>query len=217
MQAHLSSRLQARRAQQQQQQRVPQDLSLRSSHLAPRKFSRQSGVAPGAVTLQQGARASGVRVGHGAETGYAPMASTMSGALPSNASSDDFKKTIHELQSQLDSLRQSKGQEETQSLSDPNDNDQNGVPSAVEYDEYSQEIEFLRKEMEGGTQEMTALRQDIENGKRVMERLGKDTESLKKMVNESLESLRDQLSVLMNTCPFPGEADPFAYPPLPSV
>ncbi|KAJ3497345.1 hypothetical protein NLG97_g1977 [Lecanicillium saksenae] len=218
MQAHLNSRLQARRAQQQQQQqRVPQDLSLRSSHLAPRKFSRQSGVAPGAVALQQGVRASGVRVGHGTETGHAPMADTMSGALPSNASSDNFMKTIHELQSQIDSLRQSKGQEETLSLSDPNSNDQNGASSAVEYDEHIQEIEFLRKEVEDGTQEMTALRQDVENGKRVMERLGKDTESLKKMVNESLGSLRDQLSVLMNTCPFPGEADPFAYPPLPSV
>lgn len=85
------------------------------------------------------------------------------------------------MQSQIDSLRHNKSQEETQSLSDPNYNDQNGAPSAMEYDEHIQEIEFLRKEVEGGTQEMTALRQDVENGKRVMERLGKDTESLKKM------------------------------------
>ncbi|TQV90130.1 hypothetical protein IF1G_11208 [Cordyceps javanica] len=192
MQAHLNSRLQARRAQQ-QQQRVPQDLSLRSSHLAPRKFSRQSGVAPGAVVLQQGVRASGVRVGHGTETGHAPWV--------------HFHGRYYErLQSQIDSLRQSKGQEETQSLYDPNYNGQNGAPSAVEYNEHSQEIELLRKEVEDGTQEMTALRQDVENGKRVMER-----------VNESLGSLRGQLSVLLNTCPFPGEADPFAYPPLPNV
>ena len=96
----------------------------------------------------------------------------------------------------------------------------------------AQEIEYFRKELENCKKEVEATQQELWSVKRAMKQLEEANSSLKKMyviikkrmavanlnfrTTESLESLRDQLSLLLNACPLP-EDDPFAYPPLPST
>ncbi|KAJ2969356.1 hypothetical protein NQ176_g8706 [Zarea fungicola] len=211
----------------QQQLHGPQNLWLRSSKPALGNMSRYgssstplyqaTGAAPAAATLQAGARASTFQTGHGTETSHVPMTDAMmSGTPPSEASPEDLMSTMNRLKHMIERMRQGKVQEEGQQLSDPHSASQNGAPTATGYDNQSHAMEYLRKEMEGYRKEVTAVKQELESFRSVVEQLQGDSDSLTKITTESLENLRDQLSLLVNSCPLP-EEDPFAYPPLPSA
>ena len=132
----------------------------------------------------------------------------------------------------MERMRQEKDQEEDQPLSYLPSASQVGASAAVEYDNPSQEMDFFRKELENSKKEVVATQQELVSVKRAMKQLEEANNNLKKMyvimqkriavanlnfrTTESLESLRDQLSLLLNACPLP-EDDPFAYPPLPST
>ncbi|KAM3522460.1 hypothetical protein MY4038_008607 [Beauveria bassiana] len=224
MQARQSNGLQSRRTQ--PQQRGAQNLWLRSSKPALGNGARYgpphtqlyqaSGGAPGAAALQEGARTTNFRVGHGSGTGPLPMADAMmSAAPPSDASPEDLMNTMNQLKCMIERMRE-KGPEESQTLSYLPSVSQDGASAAAGYEDHSQEIEYLRKETENRKKEVEAVQQELESVKRVTKQLEEANNSLEKMTTESLESLRDQLSLLLNTCPLPGD-DPFAYPPLPSA
>ncbi|KAM3496776.1 hypothetical protein MY10362_009853 [Beauveria mimosiformis] len=137
----------------------------------------------------------------------------MSAAPPSDTSPEDVINTVNQ-------MRQEKGPEEGQPLSYMPSVNQDGVSTAAGYENHSQEIfyllEYLRKETENHKKEVEALQEELDSVKRVTKQLKDADNSLKKTTTESLESVQDQLSLLLNTCPVP-EDDPFAYPPLPSA
>ncbi|KAJ4146900.1 hypothetical protein LMH87_001459 [Akanthomyces muscarius] len=224
MQARQSNGLQSRRNQ--LQQRGAQNFWLRSAKPAPGNAPRYgpphtqlyqaSGAAPGAAALQEGARPTGFQDGHGAGTGFLPMADTMmSAAPPSDASPENVMSTLNQLKSMMERMRQEKGPEEDQPFSYLPSASQGGDSAAVEYDNPSQEMDYFRKELENCKKEVAATQQELGSVKRAMKQLEEANNNLKKKTTESLESLRDQLSLLLNACPLP-EDDPFAYPPLPS-
>ncbi|KAJ2972648.1 hypothetical protein NQ176_g7038 [Zarea fungicola] len=225
MQARQHNNPQPRRAQ--QQQRAAQNLWLKSLKPAVGNASRYgaphaqlyqaSGVAPGAASLQEGGRYSGFQMGHGTGTGHLPMADAMmSGTPPSDTSPEDLMNTMNQLKYMIERMRQEKGQEDGQPLSDLHSASHNGAPTAARYDNQNREIEHLRKEIESCKKEMTAVQHELKSVRGVTKQLEEADDSLKRMTTESLESLRDQLSMLLNTCPLP-EDDPFAYPPLSSA
>lgn len=131
----------------------------------------------------------------------------------------------------MERMRQEKDLEEDQPLSYLPSASQGGASAAVEYDNPSQEMDYFRKELENCKKEVAATQQELGSVKRAMKQLEEANNNLKKKyvimhrrsvvanlksrTTESLESLRDQLSLLLNACPLP-EDDPFAYPPLPS-
>ncbi|KAM3519858.1 hypothetical protein MY4038_009647 [Beauveria bassiana] len=221
MQARQSNGLQSRRAQ--PQQHGTQNLWLRSKP-APGNGARYglpqlyqaSGDAPDAAALQEDTREAGFRVGHGAGTGPLPMADAMmSAAPPSDASPEDLMNTMNQLKCMIERMRE-KGPEEGPPLSYLPSMRQDGASASAGYDNHGQEIEYLRKEAETRKKELKAMQQGLESIKNVTKQLEEAYNSLKKMVNESLQGLQGQLSVLINTCPLQ-EDDPFAYPPLPSA
>ncbi|KAJ2981969.1 hypothetical protein NQ176_g1697 [Zarea fungicola] len=164
-----------------------------------------------------GARASTFQTGHGTGTSHVPINdSMMSGTPPSEASPEDLMNTMNQLKHMIERMRQGKGHEEGQPLSDLHSASQNGAPTATMYDNQSHEMEYLRNEMESFRKQVTAVKQEVESVRSVVKQLQGDNDSMTKMTTESLESLRDQLSLLVNSCPLP-EEDPFAYPPLPSA
>ncbi|KAM3560568.1 hypothetical protein ARSEF4850_003611 [Beauveria asiatica] len=226
MQPRQSNALQSRRTQPtQSQQRGPHHFWPRSKpalgnggpygppHTQP---YQASGDEPAAAALQQGARTSNFRVGHGAGAGPLPMADAVLGAAPpSEASPEDMMNTMNQLKCMIERMRE-KRPEEGQSLSYLPSECQDGASADARYEDHSQEIEHLRTEVENRKKEVDTVRQQLESVKRDLRQLEEANTHLQKMTTESLESLRDQLSLLLNTFPPPGD-DPFAYPPLPSA
>lgn len=58
-----------------------------------------------------------------------------------------------------------KGQEESQTLSYLPSVSQDGASAAAEYEDHSQEIDYLRKETENRKKEVEAVQQDLESAK----------------------------------------------------